>query len=930
MSDQDTISTLGTEIGSAFEPLALAFRSPAGFSALMERMGWQFDSVPAALNSIRPPAESVAAVIQGGEFDSSEMPQLLAAIAALIAAANGVASQPAGSFPPGLDVAAFKNEFPRQLIDYLLVEYLSRRQPGWANLLKVIGVLRLEDVAASGSRPAFTRRTVAWEDLAKFFSDPTLILRNAYHWAQADFKDEGLLGNVADALDGWHIDYRFAEVDPAMFDNLTAGASNPDNVFPDALRMPLFEQNISGFGGDVGLELLILPQTAAELPGFAILPYAHGSFQEEIPVTDELFVNVRSGADFTGGVAIIVRPNRPLDVQAGFGGGAPSSTSASIALGIVWRRPAGAEIVLIGSESGSKLRAQSIGFEIGARIDSAGHKDLYVENAWIGAGIVIKPGEGEADSFLAKLLPADGIHADFNFTVGLSTSQGVYFSGSGGLEVNLPTHIQLGPIEIQSATLSVQPKADPEPTIPLNLGATIKGDLGVLQGVIENIGLTANFVFPDNNQGNLGPVDVRLSFKPPNGVGLSIDAGVVKGGGYLYFDFDRGEYAGVLELSISEIVTVKAIGIITTKMPDGSKGFSLLIIITAEFGTGIQLGFGFTLIGLGGLLGLNRTMSLQPLMEGVRTGAINSIMFPQNPVANAPKIISDLRTIFPPYEGKFLIGPMAKLGWGTPTLVSVSLGVIIEIPGNIAILGVLKIALPAEEAALIVLQVNFAGAIEFDKSRLYFFAALFESRVLYLTLEGEMGLLVAWGDDANFVVSAGGFHPRFNPPPLPFPAPQRMAISILNTDIARIRTETYFAVTSNTVQFGSNTEIMFDVDVARVDGHLGVRCAVSILAVPFHHRSIRVGFAQGFRGRVVQHQFALRAGRSHALACSWHRVDKLLFLRCLGGLRHHLGREQGHHASADCCYSSAQRRIRQAGQLARTTAASEQSAGFAA
>ena len=136
----------------------------------MERMGWQFNSIPAALNSIRTPAESIAAIIRAGEFDSSEMPQLLAAVAALIAAANAVASQPAGSFPPGLDVATFKNEFPRQLIDYLLVEYLSRRQPGWANLLKLAGVLRLEDIAAAGSRPAFTRRTVAWEDLAKFLS----------------------------------------------------------------------------------------------------------------------------------------------------------------------------------------------------------------------------------------------------------------------------------------------------------------------------------------------------------------------------------------------------------------------------------------------------------------------------------------------------------------------------------------------------------------------------------------------------------------------------------------------------------------------------------------------------------------------------------------------------------------------------------------
>ena len=63
-------------------------------------------------------------------------------------------------------------------------------------------------------------------------------------------------------------------------------------------------------------------------------------------------------------------------------------------------------------------------------------------------------------------------------------------------------------------------------------------------------------------------------------------------------------------------------------------------------------------------------MTLEALAEGVRTGAIDSVMFPHDVVANAPRIISDLRTFFPPQEGTFLIGPMAKLGWGTPTLVS--------------------------------------------------------------------------------------------------------------------------------------------------------------------------------------------------------------------------------------------------------------------
>ena len=139
-------------------------------------------------------------------------------------------------------------------------------------------------------------------------------------------------------------------------------------------------------------------------------------------------------------------------------------------------------------------------------------------------------------------------------------------------------------------------------------------------------------------------------------------------------------------------------------------------------------------------------------------------MFPQDVVANAQRIISDLRTFFPPRQDTFVIGPMAKIGWGTPTLASLSLGIVIEIPGNIAILGVLRVALPADEAALIVLQVNFLGAIEFDKKRFYFFAAIYDSRILFLTIEGEMAVAAAFGDDALFVLSVGGFHPDFDPP----------------------------------------------------------------------------------------------------------------------------------------------------------------------
>ena len=169
----------------------------------------------------------------------------------------------------------------------------------------------------------------------------------------------------------------------------------------------------------------------------------------------------------------------------------------------------------------------------------------------------------------------------------------------------------------RSAALYLRVSLGPNAALPIELSGSFAANLGPLQAAVDRIGIIANLTFPPEG-GNLGPLDLGFAFKPPNGIGLSVDAGVVRGGGYLYIDVERGEYAGVLELDIAGIVSVKAIGLITTRMPDGSDGFSLLIVITAEFGTGIQLGFGFTLLAVGGILGLNRTMNLPALVEGVR------------------------------------------------------------------------------------------------------------------------------------------------------------------------------------------------------------------------------------------------------------------------------------------------------------------------
>ena len=809
MAAQDTLAVLAEELAKAVQPLEAAFASEEALRDFLEDLGWDLPAVPASLQGLQAPVQQVHSLATGGtDLDQAALQQVFQGLRAVFQAIDGLKS--AAGLLPGM-----ATELPGQLFEYLLVSYFLDHQPKIGHLLRLLGIIRLEEVAAAGSRPAYLRRRLALDELGQFFQNPLDYYRTYYRWGESDFKGMELLGNIEETLEAWGFPADMELLSDNALDHLTQGSLDPENDLTGALVLYLFRDQFGPTEEAIGAGLFLLPETGSAKPGFALMPFARGTVDLEIPITDALDFSLEGEVDLAGGVGIIVRPDTDVRFFAGLDSSTPSQLSGQI-LGKFTLGKEGEPLILIGAADASRLEIGGAGVSVGTRFHNQGKIEVFFEFDLQRGKIVIKAGP-DADGFIAQLLPGEGIQVEFDLTLGFSTVQGLYFGGSSGLEIALPAHIQLGIIEVQQALIALKPQGG---DFPLDLATTIKGNLGVLQATVENIGMTAKFAFPPDGKGNLGPLDLSVGFKPPNGVGLVVDAGVIKGGGYLFFDYDKGEYAGALELVFSGFIALKAIGIINTKMPDGSPGFSLLIIITAEFFPGFQLGFGFTLAGVGGLLGLNRTMMLEALAAGVRTGGIDSVLFPKDVVANAPKIISDLKTFFPIQQDRFLIGPMAKIGWGTPTLISVSLGIIIEIPGNIAILGRIRLNLPTEDQALVLIQVTFIGALEFDKKRLWFFASLYESRILFITLEGEMGLLMDYGDQPNFVLSVGGFHPRFKAPALPFPSPARIALSIVDTSVARVRVEAYFAVTSNTVQFGAKAEAFFGFNALNVSGHL--------------------------------------------------------------------------------------------------------------
>lgn len=512
------------------------------------------------------------------------------------------------------------------------------------------------------------------------------------------------------------------------------------------------------------------------------------------PVSDGFRLGLDAGGAFV--VRFALPPLDPLPASL------PVPTfSGDIDLGLSFGRRSATAPLRLGPADGTHL---SIG-------ELSGSLRLTTAQPRLGfdlkdAKLVLKVGD---DPFLGAVI-GDAIEVKLNFGLVADVAGGLRLADGTGLRATVPLEaIPSSPVQIPFLHLELLPGPTLD-RLSVELSGSFQAALGPFAGSIERLG---TLLVLDGLQG--GAPTAQWKLKPPTGAGLSIDAGIVKGGGFLLFDEPRGEYAGILDLKLMA-VGVKAIALLSTKNP---AGWSLLLIITAQLPP-IQLGFGFTLTGVGGLIGVQHTVSIEALSSGLTTGSLDSFLFPQNPVANAPQIISQLRTIFPFKPGGFVIGPMLELGWGTPSLVTARVGVLVEAT-QLVFVGQVIVQLPPlvdKSLSLLYLQVDFAGGIVFDPLQIWFDGVLRDSRVVFISLTGQFAFRARFGDRPSFLISAGGFHPRFTDLPPGLPAPFQRVGASFSIGVIGLEFKGYFAVTSATVQGGASLRIWADIGIASVEG----------------------------------------------------------------------------------------------------------------
>ncbi len=506
---------------------------------------------------------------------------------------------------------------------------------------------------------------------------------------------------------------------------------------------------------------------------------------------------------------------------------------------------------VIPDREGTRLEFERLAFTGEISTQGAGLKLLAQNSA-----LVIAGGK-DGDGFIKEILPSGETRINFDLGIGLSTDRGLFVEGGTGLEVIIPIARKLRPVIIHQLLLSLIATTEANPphlTTEISVGLGLK--LGPITASVERLGFEMKVEFPEKKK-----PDFSIGFRPPNGVGLAIDARGVEGGGFLLFDKARGQYAGVLHVNLNlerVSMTLKAIGLINTKLPDGSKGFSMVIILTAEFKW--PLGLGFTLTGLGLILGIHRTFNEKALQEGVKNHTLDKILFPKDPVANAPALLATLGTVFPAAKNHHFIGGMVQITWGDSPLspiLTMSLGIAVEFGtrSRLLVMGQIKSILPTEKQDLVRFHLDAIGIIDFDQKHASIDAALYDSRLAKtFAISGEMAMRSKWGDNPNFALAIGGFHPAFNPPEN-FPKLKRVAINLSSGDNPRLRCEAYFALTSNTVQFGARAELFASGAGFSIQGEIGFdvliqRAPFAFMADFFAQVQLKRGNTNLFKVRV--------------------------------------------------------------------------------
>lgn len=341
----------------------------------------------------------------------------------------------------------------------------------------------------------------------------------------------------------------------------------------------------------------------------------------------------------------------------------------------------------------------------------------------------------------------------------------------------------------------------------------------------DGAGLAFTAGTTDDGRGNLAGI-ANLGWQTlwPSGFGIELAAWKLRGGGWLAYDAATERLGGAVEIAVGSWFQLKGVGLV--EPTPGGSGRSWVAVGSIELPRGSAWG---PVRGLGVIYASDRTTDPQAFLDGVGSGDLDAILFPEDPVANAAAYVGVLGRMFPAAAGSEVMGGLVRLSFFGGLLL-VDFGMLIEGGTEQRLYMVARgvAVYPDESTAVVRVQADGVAVWDGARDEFQLRVALRNSRALGGELTGEAMMFKGDPDREDGVTetatlfSIGGFHPAYAVPGAAIHVPKRVAVVVARGDHLRIDGRFYMAFTPGAFHLGVEAQLQ-----ARVAG-FGIRARLGL------------------------------------------------------------------------------------------------------
>jgi len=804
------MSTLGNVVrllSGALANAAETWGDPEFLRSFFRDIGWSLSSVPGPIAALGAPANALATVWNAVRYDDvapAQIGQLASALQGLWTALLSVESMPD---PPEVAGAAFGRDLARTIVDYWLIDTMTREAHFALPLLELLGIVEIRYVAEALPRRAYTLRRIAWDRVPALLTDPGAGFRQRFGWGSDGFAAGEVLAKIRGLLGALRWSAPLREMPPEEL----AIAGAPSSGLVLGVDLQLLRRSEEAGVVEAGVRFMPIAPPGTH-PGLALVPYLSPGLGVAFPLDHVASVKVDATFDLQGGIVLSWLPDRGLALTTDLGRGGVARTTGHATVTLAIDDPDKPEKTLI----------DAVGVTLVART-AQGVARIALDPAPVfGIEVELKDGilrwdSSQAPGGLGQLFGGRSFEVPAAVAIGWDSARGFYWRGGDAREATLPAALALGPVQISAARVAAEPVSGG--------GALILGLDGTLTVGPAVLGWQRFGVRLAVSRGSSAPIDLSVDASVPDLLALSISAPAVSGGGLLSWDSAAGRYAGALHVKIADAIDLAAWGVLQTG--SATRHWSLAVILAGHIPP-IELGWNFRLTGLGGLIALHRRMDTDALRDaayGIR-GGLDDLLFPDNPETRLPQLLDPIERFFPPAADSYVAGPMAEIEWGRGVQINARIRAVLLLQlddQKIALYGTVRIGFPTIDSdSTLRVRAGLEALVDPRDKLARFSITLIEAKLFQsIQVTGGAAFFVRWGSPREFAYTIGGFHPAYRPYiPTGLKEPPRTGVHWNPISAVRLDLTQYFAITSTSMQYGASAHVVLGPSWGKLTGEL--------------------------------------------------------------------------------------------------------------